>query len=287
MDVKLRNFVAFVRAGVGNVHAHFCGATNLNRFWFDAKIIKTESRIAQAIAKRKQRLPGAEGIAAVGRRLVIVEVGQVSNRARKSDRQFSAWVHVAKEHIRRRRSAFLTQIPTFKYRWNMFCDVVDGEGPAVNQEDNRRSPGFDDGFDEIILRAQQLKRIAVAAMIFRPGFAVRALVFADYNNGHFGALTGVNRGFDVVRLRTGIYQFHIVVEPAMPVLMFVSEPAAFGINHFGLGSDPVLNTLKDRYSVRRHAAVAAEVKAVGIRTDYGNGFDFAQVEREQLLFVLQ
>ncbi len=39
--------------------------------------------------------------------------------------------------------------------------------------------GFDDGLDELILRAEEVERVAIAEMIFRPGFTVGGFGFAD------------------------------------------------------------------------------------------------------------
>ena len=188
VDVQLRDFVAVARSGVGDVHADFGGSVRDDLRGLDAQVVEAKCRVAQPVAEGKERLARAEGVGAVGRRLVIVEVGQIANRVRERDGQFSAGIHIAEQNVGRGGAAFLAEIPAFKNRRNVLGDVVDGERTAVDQKHDRWRAGFDDGFDQIVLRAEKFEGIAIAQMLLRPGFAVGGFVFADDQNGDVGFL---------------------------------------------------------------------------------------------------
>ena len=81
-------------------------------------------------------------------------------------------------------SAFLAQVPALENGGHFFRDVVDRKRTAIDQQDNHRLARFHDCFHQIVLCAEQVERIAVAAMRFGPRFAVGALVFADHQNRH-------------------------------------------------------------------------------------------------------
>src|SRR4051812_32824098 len=119
MNVHLRNFISVARAGIGNIHTDLCRAAGLNLRGIYLQVFKLESGVTQSVAERKKRLPGAERVATVCRRLVIVKVRQIADGMRKRNGQFPAGIDVAKQYIRRRRAALLSQIPAFYYRWNM------------------------------------------------------------------------------------------------------------------------------------------------------------------------
>src|SRR6266700_759448 len=115
-------------------------------------------------------------------------------------------------------------------------------------------------------------------MLLRPCLAVSALIFSDHHNCHVGALRGVNCFFDFVGLRFWIYEFNVVVEPAVPVLMLVGETAALGEDNLGFVADAILNSLKNSHAMRRPPAVSAEVQSIGIRADYRDRLHLAQIE---------
>src|ERR1035438_197784 len=95
VQVKLRNFVAFARAGVGDIHAGLGDAADLDLRRLDAQVFELEGGITQAVAERVERLPGAECVSAVVGRFVIVEIGQGADRVGEGDGQFAARVDVA------------------------------------------------------------------------------------------------------------------------------------------------------------------------------------------------
>src|SRR6266568_4747407 len=125
MNVHLRNFVAFTRSGITYVHSHpgHSAGPDLCRVYL--QVFKFEGCVTQSVTKREERLTRAECIAAVGGGLVIVVIRKIADRMRKSYGQFSARGNVSKQNICCRGSAFLPQVPAFKYRSNMFGDVVD------------------------------------------------------------------------------------------------------------------------------------------------------------------
>src|SRR5579864_6594365 len=98
-------------------------------------------------------------------------------------------------------------------------------------------------------------------MILRPSLAIRALVFTDDEDRHICTLGERHCFFNLPHLRLRINQFNydICREPATPVLMLVSEAAAFGEDHLRLRTHTVLNSLQNGHAVARIAAVAAEV----------------------------
>src|SRR5260370_3814357 len=169
---------------------------------------------------------------------------------RKRDGPVAAWVRIAKQHVRRCSSAFLPEIPSFQNCRHVLGDVVDGKRPPIDQQHDRGSPGFDYCFDQIILRAEQFERIAVAAMLLRPSLAVAAFVLADHENCDIGGLCSGGSLFDLVRLGCWINQLHVVVEPTMPVLMLVGESAALLAPNLCLSFHPILNSLQNSYAVR-------------------------------------
>ena len=126
MNVQLWNFIAIARSGVAHFYADLCRSAGRNLCWLHAQVFKSERCVTQPIAEGIQRLPRAERIAAVGGRFVIIKIRQIADRVRKCNRQLSARIHVPKQHIRRCSAAFLPKVPTFKYRWNMLRDVIDG-----------------------------------------------------------------------------------------------------------------------------------------------------------------
>ena len=81
VNVELRDFVAFVGAGVGDVDADLGSSTGEDLCGLDAEIAKPERRVAQPVAEGIQRLAGAERVGAVGGRLVVVEIGQHRRRS--------------------------------------------------------------------------------------------------------------------------------------------------------------------------------------------------------------
>src|SRR5438876_7067085 len=125
MNVHLRNFVAFTRSGITYVHSHpgHSAGPDLCRVYL--QVFKFEGCVTQSVTKREERLTRAERIAAVGGRLVIVVIGKITHGMWKRDRQLPAGSHISKQNVRCRRAALLSQVPGFKYRSNMFRDVVD------------------------------------------------------------------------------------------------------------------------------------------------------------------
>jgi len=56
------------------------------------------------------------------------------------------------------------------------ADGEDGEGAEEHDEQHHRGcSGFDDGLDEIVLRAEQIERVAIAAMIYLTIFRPRGI----------------------------------------------------------------------------------------------------------------
>ena len=115
---------------------------------------------------------------------------------REGDGQFSAGVRIAEDHVGRCGSAFFAEIEALKNCRNILRDVVDRKRPPIQQQHDDRLAGFNNGLHKIVLRAQQVERIAIAKVILSPRFAVGALVFADDNDRNIGLLRSIDRGLD-------------------------------------------------------------------------------------------
>ncbi len=112
-------------------------------------------------------------------------------------------------------------------------------------------------------------------------------VLADHEDRDVGFLGGFGGGFHAVLLRGRVDQFDVVGKPSVPVVLGVGDLAAFGVDDVSLRADAVLNSLQDADAVRGFAAVSAEVHAVGIGADHGNGLELGEIERQQVLVVLE
>src|SRR5581483_6512325 len=106
---------------------------------------------------------------------------------RKSDRQLAAGIYIAKQHFCGRRAAFFTQIPTFEDRGNVLCDVVDRKWPAIDKQHDSWRSCFNYLSDQLALCSEQIERIAITTVLFRPSLAICALVFADHQNCNVSA----------------------------------------------------------------------------------------------------
>ena len=73
----------------------------------------------------------------------------------------------------------------------------------------------------------------------------------------------------------------------MPILVLVGETAALGEYNFRLRPDPFLNALQNCYAMRRTATISAKMQPVGIRPNYRDGFQFAQIEGQQVFVILE
>src|SRR3974390_3906666 len=124
-------------------------------------------------------------------------------------------------------------------------------------------------------------------MVFGPGFAVGGFVFADDEDGDVGFLRGIGGGLHAVLLGLRIDQLDVIGEPAVPVVFGVGDLAAFRVDDVGFGSDAVFDALQDANAVRGLAAVAAEVHAVGVGSDDGDGFQLGDIEGQNVLVVLE
>ena len=96
------------------------------------------------------------------------------------------------------------------------------------------------GIDQIVLRAEQVERVAVTKVVLGPGLAVGGFILPDHEDGDVRLLRGFSGGFDAVLLRGRIDQLYVVGEPAMPVIRGAGDFAALGVNDIRFGADAVL-----------------------------------------------
>ena len=73
MNIKLSHFVSGATTGVRNVDGNLGARTGANRLRLYANVLEAELCIAQAEAERKNRFAAIKQVAAIARRLVIVE----------------------------------------------------------------------------------------------------------------------------------------------------------------------------------------------------------------------
>src|SRR3954451_3491136 len=90
-----------------------------------------EGRVAQTPSKRKQGLRRRPEVAAPRRWLLVIVIGKLTDRPRHRDRQPSAGISVAEQHIGDGGSTFLSQIPSIENGGDIFSNVVDGVRASV------------------------------------------------------------------------------------------------------------------------------------------------------------
>src|SRR5271157_5723051 len=110
-------------------------------------------------------------------------------------------------------------------------------------------------------------------MVFGPGFAVGGFVFADNQNRYVGLTRGLSGSLHALLLGCRVDEMNIVSEPAVPVRLRVGDLAAFRVDDVGLRSHAVTNALQDADAVGWFAAVAAQVNAIRVGADHGDGLE--------------
>src|SRR5579863_4893060 len=126
-------------------------------------------------------------------------------------------------------------------------------------------------------------------MLFRPGFAVGAFVFANYDNGNIGFSRSVGGGADAGGLRGRIRDINFIFVPRRPALLAGSDLAALGEDNFHARLNPFADSVENADLVpwAGVTAVAADVNVGGVRTDDGDRLQFRRIERKKIAVVLQ
>src|SRR5258708_5900647 len=73
----------------------------------------------------------------------------------------------------------------------------------------------------------------------------------------------------------------------MPIRLRVGDLASLGVDDVRLRSDAVADALQNTYAVGRFAAVSTKMQTFCIRSDDCNRLELGQIERQQVLLVLE
>ena len=166
--------------------------------------------------------------------------------------------------------------------------LMESGRPLMRQHDDRL-PGRDHGFDELLLGADQVERVAVAEMFFRPRLTVRALVLAHHNDGDVGLSRGIRGGANAGGLRCRVGDINCIFVPRRPALLAGGDLAAFGKYDLHSRLNPLADSVENADLVpwAGIAAVSAEMNVGGIWPDDSDRFQFRRVERQKIALILQ
>src|SRR5215472_10463175 len=117
-EVKLDDFIASNRTGVGNPHGSGDGRARGDLIRSDFRVGVIERRKAQAIAERIKRLLGEVAISAAVH-AVAAEGRDLGNGLVESNRQSAGGIVVARKNVGHSRAAFFAGIPRFKDGWSV------------------------------------------------------------------------------------------------------------------------------------------------------------------------
>jgi hypothetical protein len=80
----------------------------------------------------------------------------------EGDGQLAAGSDVAEEDTGRCGATFFAEVEALQDCGNVFGNGIDGERAAVDEENDDGLAGGLHGFDEIVLRAEEVERVAIA-----------------------------------------------------------------------------------------------------------------------------
>src|SRR4051794_31424508 len=103
----------------------------------------------------------------------------MANGTRNCDRQFAAWVDVAKKRFGYCSTALLAEIPALEYHGHFLHKIPKSERPSVEDHCDNRLAELRKRIDQFVLLANQIQARSVAQMIQHPGFARCLLVAAN------------------------------------------------------------------------------------------------------------
>src|SRR5713101_3957829 len=121
-------------------------------------------------------------------------------------------------------------------------------------------------------------------MVWGPGLARGLLVSAENQNGDVRLLRDLNRFLDTLGIARRISEYDFV---GVPIGKGLGDLAAQGIEHLGIRSHLVLDSLKHAHTASRIIAVASQVQVRGIGANYGDALVFRFVQRQKIAFILQ
>ena len=180
-------------------------------------------------------------------------------------------------------AGLLAEVEALEYDRHVREEVVDRERAAVEEEGDDGLAERGQGFDQLILTADEVEAGAVAHVLQVPGFARGLLVAAERKNDDVGLLRDFDSFFDLTAIFCRIGRDYGVLIPVAADGDF----ATFAVEDLRAIADPVPDAFEDRDFVFGNSAVSAEKGAVGVGTDHGDGFDLVQVERGDVVVVLE
>src|SRR5208283_84138 len=137
--------------------------------------------------------------------------------------------------------------------------------------------------DEFLLAADEVEAGTVAHVLLRPGLARGLLVAADSQHDYVSLPGDFNSFGDLLAVLFRIACDHFILIPVSADRDF----ATFAIEDFDLFTGLLADAIENRDVVPGHAAVTAQQTAVGIWADDSDRFEFAEIERCDVVFVFE
>ena len=191
----------------------------------------------------------------------------------------SAWIVGSEEGFRHSLSAPVVGEPSFQDGGQVNILPVDGQGLAVDQDQDDRLAGG----------LQLLQQLALASREFEAGarqaLAHAMAVFAHHGDDHIH----IGGCFDgLIHLGAFLYRQGLGDDFALgPV--GIRHFAAFTEDDFGIGADKIADALQHRRAIQAVGTVAADHVTVGVSqgTCHEDLVQFGLVQRQQPAFILE
>src|SRR5690242_16511754 len=200
-EIKFDNFVACNGAGVRNAHRSRDGRASADLVWSNLRVGVVESRKAQTVAKRIERLLGEIAIGAAVH-AVAAERWKLGDGFIESDGQSAGGIVIAGKDVGDSGAAFFARIPGLEDRGRVLLSPVDSNSAAGGENDDERFTGRSERFEKLLLRFGEIEVQAVAAE--KAGITVFGFLSfklcgeANYCNDDIGFARGVHGFLDQV-----------------------------------------------------------------------------------------
>ena len=170
------------------------------------------------------------------------------------DGQLAAGIDIAEENAGHRAAGLLAEVEALVDHRHVFLDAIDGDGPAVEEEDDDRLAQRGHPPDQLFLPADQIEAGAVAHVHERPCLARGLLVAADGQHDDIGLFGHLDRFGDRLGVLGGVAGGHLVLIPTAAD----GDLAALAIENVHAVSELLLDAVEHRHAVLGHTAVAAQ-----------------------------
>ena len=162
-------------------------------------------------------------------------------------------------------------------------DIVDRERSPVKQENDDRLAQRDHRFHQLFLTPNQVQAGAIAHVIQHPSLARSLLVSTDRQHDHVGFLGHAHRFGNLFTVLHRIARHHFILVPRPAD----SDLAALAVEHLHLLADFFLDAFQHRDILLRYATVPAQQNAIRVWSNHSNSLDRIQIQRRDVVFVLQ